>query len=334
VEETSAQAERQARRLGCQLNLAFFVVCLLSVGLILFLVVIQAPPGVIGLIFFTPFLLFFVVLLMKGRGLMKQLARARPSPERRAVRPLDPVGRTAPPPEQAPPPDGDWPTVPKLDRLTYPGRTLAVALQAERNPAWALACLVPFTAVWIGFVSLFAIPVIHAHQRGKPDWCSTLVLVPFALGAVVMLTVIALLVFKLIVGLLVGRISVELSAHPLKAGGRYLVLVEQAGAVPLRQVRISLVCQESATYTAGTSNTTTTREVYAHELADTSPGLDTGLAGGTRRTLEVPASAMHSFASGHNKITWKVVVRGRVAGLPARSNFPVIIYPAGWEEGT
>jgi hypothetical protein len=41
---------------------------------------------------------------------------------------------------------------------------------------------------------------------------------------------------------------------------------------------------------------------------------------------------MHSFSSEHNRITWKLQVRGRVGVLPLKTEFPVVVYPAGYEE--
>jgi hypothetical protein len=284
-----------------------------------------APHLIMPLAFFAPFVLFSVVALLTGRRFFKELLRSLPSPERRAARQAgieEAVGRKA---EQAEPAD-DWPTVPKKALSGSPGRTLAVRLpREETGEACMLGCLVPFSAVWIGFVGAFAFPVLKAHGQGRPDWCATLFLVPFLLGALVLVGAVLVLTFRLVVRLLVGRVSVELSTHPLKAGGRYELLAEQSGPLPLRGVRLALECEESATYTAGTSSTTTKREVYSQDLGDPDGALG-------ECVLEVPAGAMHSFEAKNNKVTWKVVVRGRAAGLlPARAAFPVVVYPAEWE---
>jgi len=37
---------------------------------------------------------------------------------------------------------------------------------------------------------------------------------------------------------------------------------------------------------------------------------------------------MHSFRSGHNEVSWKIVVKGDVAGWPDyERSFPLIVYP-------
>ena len=50
------------------------------------------------------------------------------------------------------------------------------------------------------------------------------------------------------VSLLVGRVRFEVSRHTLRAGEAAEYLVEQSGLAPLRQVRVQLVCAESAAY--------------------------------------------------------------------------------------
>jgi hypothetical protein len=232
--------------------------------------------------------------------------------------------------ESAPPAD-DWPTLPKLDLSQSPGRLLAVRVPAESSGAFgALGCLIPFTAVWVTMVCAAGFPILQGHLRGKPDWCMTLGLLPFVLAGVILVGVILLVLVQVFTGALVGSVRLELSAHPLVAGRRYELLVQQAGLVRLRRVSITLKCMEWATYTAGTSTTTVSHTAHEQELAyaPTSAG-DEG--GGLRCTFEVPAEAMHSFEAKNNKILWRVVVRGRMGVLPSSTSFPVVVYPSGAE---
>ncbi|MFO0930814.1 MAG: hypothetical protein U0736_27910 [Gemmataceae bacterium] len=101
--------------------------------------------------------------------------------------------------------------------------------------------------------------------------------------------------------------------------------MDQFGLSALRNARVTLKCTESATYTAGTSTSTATREVVRAPVGESAGSL----AGGMRGTLLVPDEAMHSFEAAHNKITWTLEVRGRVAGfLPHSQEYPVIVRPA------
>ena len=49
----------------------------------------------------------------------------------------------------------------------------------------------------------------------------------------------------------------------------------------------------------------------------------------TNFTFDVPADVMHSFDAPHNKIQWKLIVRGVPESWPEyQREFPVIIHPA------
>ena len=53
-----------------------------------------------------------------------------------------------------------------------------------------------------------------------------------------------------------------------------------------------------------------------------------GLPFETRLRIKIPLRAMHSFTSDHNKVEWKLVVKGAVARWPDfERGFPVVIRP-------
>jgi hypothetical protein len=126
--------------------------------------------------------------------------------------------------------------------------------------------------------------------------------------------------------LMAGPLRFEISSHPFVAGSSYQFVVDQTGMFQVRNLELKLKCREEATYSAGTSRRTETREVFQQTVAESELGEDRGLRG----TLTVPSDAMHSFDSGSNKITWKLHISGRLAGiLPYTNVFPVIVHPAG-----
>ena len=50
----------------------------------------------------------------------------------------------------------------------------------------------------------------------------------------------------------------------------------------------------------------------------------------THVTVTIPVGAMHSFASEHNAVRWRIVVRGQPERWPGFVRvFPVIVYPPG-----
>jgi hypothetical protein len=348
--------------LGLTALLGFAVAAVVAFALFFILERQGAPPWAVGVGFFAPLVVFFIALPLLGWRVLRTWIQRLPSPERRAAKqaavgsavrteevphsrphsgpygpertareehttPAAPAGD-----KPVPPTAEDWPTVPTVELSPEPATTLAVRLRPDSGKlGCALAFLIPFTAVWVSIVSVFVVHIARDHARGQHNWGPTLFLVPFVLVGLGLIMLLCVAAAGLVGRLLTGRVAVELSAHPLEAGGRYELWAEQgAGAVPLRAVRVRLVCRESARYQQGTSTYTSTREVYGQDVLspETNPRGD-GLSGGVRRPLEVPAGVMHSFAAANNQVSWLAQVRGRVGLLPVRLAFPVIVYPAG-----
>jgi hypothetical protein len=347
-----AQEEPWSAALGNSLGAAgivaavgFVLTLLLAFGLFFALGLAGAPAWAVGAGFFGPFLVFTIVLVRLGRQALSILAQRLPTPERRAaqVARVEDRQATATSEGHAPAvaaadlaaalPEGDWPTVPRPPTATEKATTLAVRLQPEGVPAGcALGCLAVVTLAWLAFAVPHFITAVQDQLRGQANRGAMVLPTVFLAIGVAMLGGVVLFLARW----RAGRVALELSAHPLQAGGRYeLWAVQQEGRVPVRQVHIRLYCQESATYRQGTSTSTSTREVCSREVLI--PGLDPGcddLTQGVRCDFVVPPSAMHSFEAKHNKIAWKLELRGRVGRWPLRLKFPVIVYPAaeGCEE--
>jgi hypothetical protein len=201
---------------------------------------------------------------------------------------------------------------------------LTYSLPSGDRPGWGLLIALGIAAFWNGIVSVFLGVLIHGYLNGKPDWCLTVFLVPFVLVGLALIALVLVALVSFLTGLLAGSLRVEIAAHPLVPGSSTEVLIEQFGLCPLRSVRVALRCVESATYTAGTSTSTETKEVYSADVA--SP--EGSLAGGLLTKVTVPPDAVHSFEATHNKITWTLQVHGRILGvLPHGSEYPVIVRP-------
>jgi hypothetical protein len=351
--------------LGLTALVGFAVAAVVAFALFFALARAGAPPWVLRVGSFAPVVVFFIAVVVLGRRVLAGWVQRLPSPERRAAKEaavgsavrteaVGSAGRTEEAthtrphsgpygPERtarqkhttpAAPAAEEWPAVPTLELAPEPATTLAVRLrQDSQKLGCAVAFLIPFTTIWVSVVSAFVVHLARQHALGQHNWGKTFFLVPFVLVGLGLIVLLCAAAAGLIGRLLTGRVAVELSAHPLEAGGRYEVWAEQgAGAVPLRAVRVRLVCRESARYQQGTSTYTSTREVYGQDVLspETNPRGD-GLSGGVRRPLEVPAGVMHSFAAANNQVSWFVQVRGRVGLLPLRLAFPVVVYPAGGE---
>jgi hypothetical protein len=196
------------------------------------------------------------------------------------------------------------------------------------SPGWTLFGTLAFCVAWNGIVAAFIAMAVRGYLAGEPYWRVTLLFtVPFAAIGV---WAIVVLVRQVLVATGIGPTLVEIADHPLTPGGHYRAFVSQSGWVTVKTLRVSLVCEEIATYRQGTDARTETKEVHRQQLLLRN---DYEIRGGTPfecdLDLNVPEGAMHSFAADHNEIAWKLVVEGDVVGWPAyKRAFPVIIRPS------
>lgn len=301
----------------------FIPVALLSFGLVFLLDRIGAPFWLVGIGFFSPMLVLFLVIAWVLKRYAGRLGTAGPSPERMAVRQ---AARPVRVPTQETVMDNDsdpWPTVPIDSVDTSPGATLPYHLPTTTKPLRDLIITLFIAGFWNGIVSVFV------FGDAKKGWWMWLFLTPFILIGVGLLLAVAGLFFRFVVSLLVGTIRVEIGEHPLRPGKPFEILVTQRGLARLQDVGVQLKCEESATYRQGTSTSSakhTAAEPWVVERGTTP------FDGRLETEIAVPADAMHSFESDHNKIGWSIRFEGRAFGfLPCGSDHPVVVLPAGAE---
>jgi hypothetical protein len=129
----------------------------------------------------------------------------------------------------------------------------------------------------------------------------------------------------------VGRTAVELSGHPVRPGEPFRVCVRQEGPLRLHGLRVTLRCEESATYQQGTDTRTEKKCIYESTVCHRGEvTAERDVPFEHRAELTLPAGAMHSFASKHNTVEWRLVVQGKPVGLPEidRSFTFVVVPPA------
>lgn len=221
----------------------------------------------------------------------------------------------------------EFPYVPVAANTTdSPGTTLSFRLPAAGLPGWTLALWLVTSLVWNGIVSVFVVIAVGGFLAGDPDWFLAIFTLPFV-GIGIGLVVVFLR--QLVVTTGIGPTLVEISDQPLYPGGQYRLFLSQTGRLAMSSLEMLLVCNEEATFRQGTDTRTETKCVYRQTLFR---GQDLRVAGGapfqTQCQLEVPPDAMHSFKSGHNQITWKILVKGNPVRWPDfERSFPVIVYP-------
>jgi hypothetical protein len=215
------------------------------------------------------------------------------------------------------------------DITNSPGTRLSFRLPMSTSPGWALFGALVFCLVWN--VSVFAAILIGLQMAGPVGWFLA-ILVPLGVMGV---GAIVLFLRQLLVAARVGPTLLEISGHPLQPGEQYRLFLSQSGRFRIRDLRVSLVCEETATYRQGTNSRTETQEVQRHELFRRQQfEIERGLPFETELDFSVPEGAMHSFKADHNEINWALRVESDPVGRPrCQRSFPVIVLPANGEPG-
>ena len=273
-------------------------------GLVLFLFNILWLAIVVSLL--TP-VLYVIVVSPRVHKWKLRADLAAPSPESRAIEPANKarpntIGMAS---AKAISRDGNFATVP--DVATTPGQALPHKLEPE--PArwgWLFVILLLFTLIWNGVVGVAVGSVIQQFLAGNPVWDALVFLMLFVLMGAMLIVCTALAGLRWVESLLVGRVEVEISDHPLTPGCRADVMITQHGPRTLARVKVKLLCEESANY-PGKRNTITDSKVVRQYLAI---GPTNGQEFPLSFTLEAPADAMHSFKSPNNEIKWMLRVSG------------------------
>jgi hypothetical protein len=235
------------------------------------------------------------------------LGSALPSPERRAA--WRETG--APPPDRA----SSWVTdaTPAVER----GRALAVRLRSDALGGTPVhAAVLTFVALLGCWVSVSVFHSFTLGDRGWPSRVAAWVVPVFALAVVVTLA-----------GSVMRRargLTVELSAHPLRAGGRYRLEVGHPDPVELRHLRISLVSEEEA------SNGREGKRRMARQFSHRLPVHVEGTATASRTLsgdLRLPECAVPTTRTGYRRVGWYVAV-GLGRWLPWTFRYWVTVEPS------
>jgi hypothetical protein len=220
------------------------------------------------------------------------------------------------------------PTVPPYSAVTdSPGVRLAYRLPIDAASGWVSFTMAAVCIIWNTLVAIFVYQVIQQHIDERPNrWLLTWLVVPFVLAGGWTLVALARQAFLEII---IGTTRVEVSSHPFYPGGTFQGFVSQTGRLHVRWFQVRLVCEEQAIYQQGTDTRRATSRVY-HATAFSQRKFDIAPQQGFGAVfdLTIPESAMHSFLSGHNAVTWTIVVRGRMARWgDFERRFPIYVYP-------
>ncbi|MSR60351.1 MAG: hypothetical protein EXS05_22370 [Planctomycetaceae bacterium] len=220
-----------------------------------------------------------------------------------------------------------YPFVPRGDSYIGVGTILRFRLKRCDSTWMGLLVLAGVNLFWNGITGVFVWQAFWGES--KVQWTMALFLIPFALIGLVLMVALAAGAYSVVIQSRIASTILELAEFPLQAGARCRALVSQTGPLTLRRLRVRLVCDEEATFGAGTTTRTETKRVRELEVFSQ---IDLSIARRLPFTetfdLDVPAAVMHSFEAAHNKIKWTLLVHGEPEGWPEfERTFPVVIHP-------
>jgi hypothetical protein len=221
-------------------------------------------------------------------------------------------------------PDDQQTLVEKSAQLGYASQPAPgpVTLKPAASPWGKLAGALVFAAIWNGVTSIFVTIAVVSHLKGDPEWFLTIFIIPFVLVGIGVLLYLA----YSILALFNPKPVITVSSRSVRLGeSLQLSWLFDGKASSLRKLTISVCGQESATYRQGTSTYTDTNDFLEIPVAEAADffNIHRGEA-----EVQIPSSTMHSFESGHNKITWSINVKGEIAMWPDVNNsYPLLVLP-------
>jgi hypothetical protein len=219
------------------------------------------------------------------------------------------------------------PAVPPFDAvIDSPGVRLAHRLPIDAASGWVSMTMAAVCLLWNTLVAIFVYRVLQTHLTDRPNWLLTWVMVPFVLAG---LWTLAALARQVLLDIIIGTTRLEVSQHPLYAGGTFRAFVSQTGRLHVRWFQVQLVCDEQAVYQQGTDSRRASSRVHRSTLfSQRKFDIRPQQAFETEFDFTIPDSAMHSFVSAHNAVVWTLVVRGRMKRWgDFERRFPIYVYP-------
>ena len=278
------------------------------------------------LAFWLTILVCVSFLLMGGGGVIYTVLQAGTSAERRSA-----MARKATDMQwigQSPQSSKDFPGVPADADLTdSPGTSLAYRLPVTSPLGQSLLAAFVFCLAWNVLMVVFLAVAVGKLIQGEPDWLLTVVAVP-TVG--VGIWSIYYSFQRLLMATGIGPTSLEIADHPLHPGRQYELWLGQLGQLTIRNFRLRLLCEEEATFRQGTNVRTERICVYDRQLLHRDEVVvRPGTPFECETVLDVPLDCMHSFQSGHNLVSWRLVVDGESTRWgPFVRHFPVVVYPS------
>jgi hypothetical protein len=171
--------------------------------------------------------------------------------------------------------------------------------------AGAVVGLTIFALIWNIVAGLFFYEPVK-----RLDWFSIFFMFPFLAFGIILIGSACYAFLRLFN----PSVELALSEGAVPLGDSFDLAWELKGRVNrIRELVISAVGEEHATYTRGTDTKTDKRVFKTIEIARTSAVAEMQFGTGT---VVLPLDTMHSHIGDKNKIVWKLVVRGEIPFFP------------------
>jgi len=201
----------------------------------------------------------------------------------------------------------------------------AVELRPAQGRVGKLVAIGIFAAFWNGIIwTILGVAILPGiMQGGIFEWFPLLFLSIFVVIGLVMIGAF----FHQLLALTNPRLQLTVNRQGLRPGD-WLELEWECAGNPSRVTTLTLALEgrESATYSRGTDTVTDTH-VFARMTLATLDDAGAIFSGKTR--VQIPLDAMPSFSASHNKIEWRLTVRGVIPRWPDISdeyNFTILPY--------
>ncbi|MEX2170116.1 MAG: hypothetical protein WD851_12465 [Pirellulales bacterium] len=217
--------------------------------------------------------------------------------------------------------------VPSVDRvIDSPGVRLAHRLPIDGSPNWRLAAMAAVCLCWNGLVVVFVERLLVQYLNGTANWLIAAIVIPFTIAGVWLIVLLVREAWS-VVG--IGTTQLEISHHPLQAGGQCDLFLIQSGQMTVKQLTVSLICEERAVYREGTDTREWVEPVYREcVLRERNFTIEHGQPFESQFSMGIPAQSMHSFRSRHNEVRWLLEVCGTTHRWPEfQRRFPIYVYP-------
>lgn len=197
-----------------------------------------------------------------------------------------------------------------------------IVLKPKHTPAAKFAGIFIGALVWNGFISIFVYFVVFAEDAHKAPLFAKILIGIFALIGVLLIVG----VFNSFLALFNPRVRLTAQTTTVPLGGEMqFSWVVSGRSGMLQKLRVILEGREEATYRRGTSTSTDT-QVFA-EIAVFETSEREFLSQGSARVV-VPPGLMHTFEANHNKVLWRLRVRGEIPRWPdVDDEYPITVLP-------